>query len=252
MRWISVICFLTIGVTINQLHAASHIMYDKANQLYRNKNYDSAAQLYQQMLNDGYVSADLYYNTGNAYYRLNKIGMAIWCYEKAIAIHPEKVYIENLALARKRIKEPIESVRDIFFIRWWQSLYNLFTLNTWALLGWLGFLTGLLLLAVYRLRHIPDSAVPGAVFCFVFSACSLLFLSVRAYNEQYHFRGIIMTPETPFLSVSKKSPQFLHEGIYVQVLDLHAASVPGMETMVLVRLPDGREGRVALHAIKKL
>lgn len=77
------------------LQAGNNIMFDKANQLYHNKNYDSAAKLYQQMIDDGYCSSDLFYNTGNAYYRLNKIGLAIWCYEKAITIQPEKLYRES-------------------------------------------------------------------------------------------------------------------------------------------------------------
>ena len=89
-------------------------MYVKANQLYHNKDYDSAARLYQQMLNDGYCSPDLYYNAGNAYYRTNQVGLAIWCYKKAIQIHPEKNYIDNLALANKRIREPIEKINEIF------------------------------------------------------------------------------------------------------------------------------------------
>lgn len=51
---------LFLSIAPFTMQAGNNIMFDKANQLYHNKNYDSAAKLYQQMIQDGYCAADLY------------------------------------------------------------------------------------------------------------------------------------------------------------------------------------------------
>ena len=57
--------------------AESNMMFEKANQLYHNKMYDSASVLYSQLINDSYLSPNLFYNAGNSFYRTEKIGLAI-------------------------------------------------------------------------------------------------------------------------------------------------------------------------------
>ena len=59
--------FLTVFLLLFSLQAKaeSHLMFEKANQLYHNRLYDSAAGLYQQMINDGYCDPALFYNAGN-------------------------------------------------------------------------------------------------------------------------------------------------------------------------------------------
>ncbi len=228
-------------------------MYDKANQLYHNKNYDSASQLYQQMLNDGYCSADLFYNAGNTYYRLNKIGWAIWCYEKALQLHENKNYSENLSLAKKRIKEPIDKVNDIFFIRWWEALYTFFSVNVWAILALAFFLVSFLLLFLTKLKSTIyiSRSVPATLF-FVSGFC-LCMLLVSSYNQTYHYSGIIIEPKTLFSNTAKKDPMFINEGIEVKVIDTNGkGSILGAANYVVVKLPDGRIGSIDRRSFKKL
>ena len=231
--------------------AEHNIMFEKANQLYHNKNYDSAVHLYQQMINDGYCSADLFYNAGNAYYRINKIGMAIWCYEKAIAIHPSKNYTDNLMLAMKRIKDPIESIPDIFFIRWWKALYHLFTVNVWAIWALISFLLSFSILFLQKIKSNIVISKSWNVVLFLISGFCLLMLLVRSYNETYHYKGIVIEPQTVFMTSSKKEPIFLSEGIQVQVVGTIATQRGGSE-YIQVKLPDGREGKIDRKSIIKL
>ena len=48
-----------------------------ANQAYDNGDYESAVQIYNQILSSGFDSWQLYYNLGNTYYRLDSIGKSI-------------------------------------------------------------------------------------------------------------------------------------------------------------------------------
>ncbi len=253
MKKILLITYSLLMMFVFQSRAENNIMYDKANQLYHNKNYDSAAQLYQQMLNDGYCHADLYYNAGNAYYRLNKIGLAIWSYEKALQLQDTKNYNDNLALAKKRIKEPIEKVNDIFFIRWWESMYGFFTANVWAVLALVFFLLSFLQLFIKKVK--PQIRFSPAItnILFAVSGYCLLMMMVNSYNQAYHYKAIIIEPKTLFLASSKKEPVFLSEGVEVKVIDRNISSTPtGGLNYIMVKLPDGRIGRINHNSIKKL
>lgn len=253
MKKIIFILYSVLLLIAFQSKAENNIMYDKANQLYHNKNYDSAAQLYQQMIYDGYCYADLYYNAGNAYYRLNKIGLAIWHYKKALQLQYNKNYSDNLSLAKKRIREPIENVQDIFFIRWWQGMYQLFTVNTWALFALTSFLLSFLLLFMKKIRPSFAASQGITISLFVLSGYCLCMMSASAYNETYHYHGIIIESKTLCTFSTKKEPIFVSEGIEVKVIDTNVTTKTSAKyNYILVQLPDGREGLIDKKSIKKI
>ncbi|MBL7765865.1 MAG: hypothetical protein JNJ58_07225 [Chitinophagaceae bacterium] len=225
------------------LFGEDNLQFDKANQLYHNKRFDSAAVLYEQMIRDGYCHADLYYNAGNAYYRINKIGLAIWCYEKALQSKEEKNYRDNLVLARKRIKEPILQVDDIFFIRWWKSMYQALSVNGWAIGAMVFFLIGIGLLFYRKFRAGLSTIFHRLMFSF--SIVFLCFSLIRAYQDQYHYRAVVIVPETMFTSSLKAEPVMLSEGIVVEYEGIS-------KTGILVKLPDGRKGSIDAKSIRKL
>jgi tetratricopeptide (TPR) repeat protein len=85
------------------------LTYERANQLYHNQAYIEALELYNQMIAEGLVNASVYYNAGNTYYKLNKMGWAVWCYEKAQILQPNNISIqENLQLALRKINSPLQ------------------------------------------------------------------------------------------------------------------------------------------------
>lgn len=243
VRWL--ISFVLVLAAMD-LRAHNNLMFDKANQLYHNKLYDSAASLYQQMINDGYCHPDLYYNAGNAYYRSNQVGLSIWCYRKAQLIHGHQNIDDNLALAKRRIKEPVAELKEIFFIRWWQSLYSLFSLNTWAVLALFPFLIGMLIRSLQQLRY--QLAVPAFLTKVLFSITvfSLLMTGVRYYLETYRYHGILIGRDIVFHPTEKAGERIiLSEGIEAEYRG------PGKKG-IKVMLPDGRLGEVSSLVFKKL
>ena len=46
----------------------------KANSLYQEERFNEAAEIFEQIIFNGYESEDLYYNLGNAYYRMGMLG----------------------------------------------------------------------------------------------------------------------------------------------------------------------------------
>lgn len=220
--------------------AEQNMMFDKANQLYHNKEYAEATRLYQQLLDDGYTDADLFYNTGNAYYRINKIGMAIWCYHKAIELRKDKKTTDNLLLAEKRIKDPITRIKDIFFIRWWKGFTQVFTSNEWALYGLSFFLIACIALILkklfnlnWRMQILWKLGLPITIVC-------LLLASYQFYNEQFKYEAVIIRDTIDY---KNKAP--LSEGILV-------VYVGRGKKGLLVSLPNGSMAEIKPSDIKKI
>lgn len=68
------------------LHASQPAIIQQADSAYMSDNYTEAATLYQQALNNLGTSSDLYYNLGNALFRMGKPGQAIVAYERALRL----------------------------------------------------------------------------------------------------------------------------------------------------------------------
>ena len=48
-------------------------IFESANNYYSNGDYNSAINLYLQIIDSGYESHSLYFNLGNSFYKLNNI-----------------------------------------------------------------------------------------------------------------------------------------------------------------------------------
>ncbi len=80
--------------------------YADANQAYSNGDWQSAARQYEALVAAGVVNPDLYYNLGNAYFRMGRLGPAVYQYQRALRIDPGAGdAAHNLALARRTIAE---------------------------------------------------------------------------------------------------------------------------------------------------
>ena len=225
--------------------AESNMMFEKANQLYHNKLYDSASALYTQLINDGYETPDLYYNAGNSFYRTEKIGLAVWCYKKALQLENNLNIQDNLALAKNKIKEPIYTQKYIFFIRWWKGLYNFFSVNVWAFISLFSFLIAMIILFLKKLKSELSISKKVNISLFSLSIVSLFFMLVKYYNEAYHYHGIIINQTTFRKTYFDKNSMILSEGVEVEYNGIGKVGIN-------VILPNGQEGIISANDFKKL
>src|SRR5205814_7261015 len=75
--------------------------FGKANQEYAQGHFKEAIAGYETLVRSGPLSANLFYDLGNAYFRTGDFGRAILNYERALALephHPEAT--ANLQIAR--------------------------------------------------------------------------------------------------------------------------------------------------------
>lgn len=198
----------------------------KAEQLYSIAKYDSAALIYQSIIDSGYQSPELYYNLGNTYYKLQEIPSAILYYEKAIKLNPnDENIIHNLNLCNSLIPDRIEEMPKLFFIQWYQGLYNYFPIDTWAMIGLILFSLFAFFLLIYFLssRLLWKKLGFWSAFLFLILASFAFFLTSQKYSSfKQHNEAIIFIPSITVKSSPAKNSVDLfviHEGTKVTILD---------------------------------
>ncbi len=206
--------------------ADNSALYNEANERYKKAEYQAAIEKYELVLKSNFVSGELYFNLGNAYFKTNQIPMAILCYERAKKLMPGDEDVEfNLSIANLKIVDKIEVMPRLFFYRWADSVINIFNCDGWAIAGISSLLIAVLLFVLFRV-----SEREGIRKLFFYLGLVLLVFTIKSFwfaNIQYKAAtgentAIIFTPT---LNV-KSSPDangtnlfVLHEGTKVQLLD---------------------------------
>lgn len=102
-------------------------IFAEGNKLYQDGQYDQAIEKYESIITGGWQNADVYYNLGNSYFKIKKIGKSILNYERALRLSPNNDNFRfNLDYANSFITvSPVE--RSFLFVvyNWWIHLISL-------------------------------------------------------------------------------------------------------------------------------
>ena len=82
--FLTVVFLSSVGLAQN----ASEDIFFEANKLYSGGEYAKAAERYEAILKSGVESGNLYYNLGNAYFKLDRKVKALAAYERATRMIP--------------------------------------------------------------------------------------------------------------------------------------------------------------------
>ena len=215
-------CLLLLPFT-GQAQTPDELMA-RGNEAFKSGDFNGAVEAYSAVLDAGYESADLYYNIGNAYYRMDEYGQAILNYERALRLRPNfRDARQNVELAQSKTEDQITPLPEVFLIHWAHALVNLFSPTGWriALLVVAALLA--LLVVVFLLssdygwrKGTLAGSVVTVVVLLICIACAIAS-SVR-YNR--HDEAVVTLPMT----VVKSSPEegsvdkmVLHEGTKITI-----------------------------------
>lgn len=223
------IAFLLFVSCFNAIKAEAQNPEDllqKANTLYNESAYDSAARVYENIINKGYSSSTLYYNLGNTYYKLKNYPLAILYYEKSLKLDPNNSDTKhNIDIAKAFISDKIEEVPELFLKNWWNKLSNIFTINTWAIISLISIALMLISLFFYltaRTRTLKKSMF-FISFIFIITTAVTFSVTLKKYNYiKNHNEGIIINSTITVKSSPSSSSVdlfVLHEGSKVKIMD---------------------------------
>ena len=209
-----VLLFVSISLS------AATVTRQQADSAYAQEHYQQAISDYETLLKQG-VSAELYYNLGNAYYRTDQMPKAVLNYERALLLSPGDADIRfNLQMARWARTALIALAIAIIL-----ALAYLFSDRIW--LRKVGFFGALLLVVVFLLSN--------------------LFAFHQKRKLTYRTGAVIMTTSVPVKSTPSKNGTdlfILHEGTRVTITD------NSMKDWKEIRVDDGKEGWIETNKIE--
>ena len=212
-------------------------------------SYKEALQVWTEIYNTGYRSANLDYNIANAYFKLNNIPFAILFYERAYLLKPADENINyNLLIARTLIVDRFQEIPELFFIKWYNFISLYLSTNSWAKISITTFILFLLFLSLYiyssRFRHKVLGFWLG-IFFIIMSLASYAFAQRNKSLVYDSHKAIISSPIVSGKSSPDKSGNdlfVLHEGTKVSVED-------EVGEWFEIRLSDGNKGWIPLNSL---
>ncbi|NQY05753.1 MAG: tetratricopeptide repeat protein [Flavobacteriaceae bacterium] len=226
--------------------------FKTANELYNNGDYENALIHYQKIVDNGEHSASLYFNMGNAHYKLNRVAESIYNYEKALLMDPNNEEIKNnLGFAQKMTIDAIDAIPESGFSKMFNSAVGTFHFDTWAKIAIVFSILFVLSFIGYYFAY----QTSRKRLLFISSGLSLLFLVASlffAYQQESYTNSIVQGIVFAEESKVKAEPNLrseesfkLHEGAKVRVLE-------SVKDWKKIRLADGKTGWILAEDIKEL
>jgi tetratricopeptide (TPR) repeat protein len=219
--------YIIFSFTITNLAFAGNVdsLFLKATEHYTNEEYSLAANNLEEIVESGYFNAEVFYNLGNSYYKLNRIAESIGNYERALLLGKFTEDTEfNLAIARLQLVDKIEEIPDFIIKVWYFNLVLLLKSNTWFLLAILSLIFSALAFSMYWFTKKLSQRRIGLVGSIAALGLSLILIKLSADNKALLFENneaIILSPT----AIVKASPNHnsteivvLHEGTKVDIL----------------------------------
>lgn len=235
--FILLVCLLSFTVKVY-----SNELLEKAEKAYDSKKYKEAIASYEKLVNDGYKSYQLYFNLGNAYYRNNELGKAIYYYELARKVEPndEDVRI-NLGIASAKTIDKIDSKENFFITAVKTNLLSSFTTNAWA---WFS-ISALAVACILFFVFVNSSTLIIKRISFLLSCILVItflvtyFLGYSALKSKVENKFAIITAKEVKImnepTATANSKFSLHEGTKIRVVENNG-------NWLLIKLDNGNEG----------
>ncbi len=177
-------------------------LFSRANNYYKNKDFDKALSDYLKLEDNGYKSAALYFNIGNCYFKDGKPGYAILYYLRAKRIDPFDEDIEtNLQFARQFMPTRLEGVQINPIATFLELLVEPFTLNALAWISSILFILFILLWAAKIYFGFHGLGPKIGIYILLFLVIVSSGLTTYKYRADYMTeKGVIVADEARIYS----------------------------------------------------
>jgi len=214
----------------------------QANMFYEKQEFDSAAGYYEKIIAGGLQNSSIYFNLANAYFRLNKLGLAILNYEKARKLSPnDQDILTNLRFTQLNIIDRIPEPKRTFFETFLWYLHTMFslTLQMWILFFLLLIMSIAFALALFASHNARLWLIYTISLCFIVSILFGSSIGLKIYTTEKKKFAIVLEKSVD----AKNAPNgdkilfTVHEGTKFQIRKT-------VDNWSLVNLPNGVSGWV--------
>ncbi|GAB6007547.1 tetratricopeptide repeat protein [Dysgonomonas reticulitermitis] len=201
---------------------------EQAATLYNEADFRKAIELLEKEKNEqkakGLESAGLYYNLGNAYFRVNDLAHARLNYERALLLDPgDRDTKHNIDYLSTKLEDKI-LVADTFFLSiWFNAVQNLFSANAWAktaVVCFLLFVASLVAFFFSKLIIVKKTAFYAGIVLIVIVIFANIFTFRQKEKIEHRGTAVVMVGSAPMVSspdINSKELTVLHAGTKVQV-----------------------------------
>jgi tetratricopeptide (TPR) repeat protein len=245
LLWLLILPFFSMGQDPATL-------LKQGNDFYAKSNYKEAASRYQKVLDSGYQSTEVYFNLGNAHYKLDEMPLAILNYEKALKLSPGDEEIKlNLQLASLKIADKVEAVPTFFLSQWWKAFVFLFSMQTLAVFtvvcGILGFALMIAYLFFERKLFKKVSFFSGLVLL-ILGLVTFILTGIQSHHFSSHPQAIVMNGTVD----AKGSPDSAAKTIFVVHAGLKVDIREQRDEWIKINVPNGTMGWIKLADVQEI
>ncbi len=226
MRKITTVIFLLIlSLHAHATRVDSLQKYlEKGNALYGQDKYAEAIASYNKILSLGFENGVLYYNLGNAYYRLGKLGYARLYYEKSLKLLKNDEDLKhNLQLLQLKLVDKVKVPPKFLLYRWRDAVLDWFSMGfaSWAvvILFWLSIAFAIVRLLLKKQYKLGIIELFHKIILTIFVFFLFIFLQKVYFVETMRF-GVIMEPSVTVYAepnVHGTEVFVIHEGVKIKI-----------------------------------
>lgn len=231
--------------------AQPETLFKEANTLYTQQKFEDAAKAYESLVNE-HPSKEVYFNLGNSYYKLRKVGLSIYAYEKALQLDPEfKAAQTNLKFAEKMRLDEFETKTRLSKRQLLHNTIGFFSYDSWAIAAVVLSVAAAIAFSVY---YFTTHHTLKRLF-FILMLAGFIFAGIstwagfqeKRYSSSQRY-AIVLAEEAAIKTEPRptaKNVKIIHEGTKLFVTD---ASTKWLKVI----LPDLNEGWISIENVKEL
>ena len=230
---------------------------------YAEGNYTAAVEAFEDVVDLGYATAEVYYNLGDAYFKLGQantshpfatgeLGRSILNFSRALKLNPameDAAY--NLDLARDYTNDT-EPLPESFIKRMWHSLRDNMTSNGWAILSVVMLALTLLLVLVYllasRIALRKTAFFVAIATALIFILSTALALSQRTAQLSTERAVVICNDTAPVHASPNSASKVVRQPSQGVIVDI----VRGSDEWTEIAFADGEKGWIRNNTIERI
>ena len=245
------ILLLFCHVSLFALEKPPNSLFEKGNTFYNKGDYQNAIESYLGIIENGYHSSEVYYNLGNANYKIGNVAEANFYFEKANILSPnDKMIMNNLEFAKNMTMDSIETLPQTQINLIFNDLLAFMTIDNWSIFSILIIWMGCILFLIYSFnRSIVIKRIffsSGVLSFLIFTF--FIYITFSKQEQENTKKGIVFSKEIGVWTEPNQRTEvlfFLHEGTKLEIID-------ELEGWTKILISNGSEGWIESNSIRLL